>query len=127
MNAERRRWKILCVMALAILLVMTTWFSATAVVRQLTTHLGLSETGRVWLTISVQIGFVAGALCSAVAGWADRFSGRALIFTGSLAVATVNLLILWLDHAGLVIVARFFTGFFLAIVYPPAMKLTSTW
>lgn len=127
MNAERRRWKILCVMALAILLVMTTWFSATAVVRQLTTHLGLSETGRVWLTISVQIGFVAGALCSAVAGWADRFSGRALILTGSLAVATVNLLILWLDHAGLVIVARFFTGFFLAIVYPPAMKLTSTW
>lgn len=127
MQSDYRRWKILGLMALAIMLVMTTWFSATAVVHQLTEHLALSNTGRVWLTISVQLGFVIGALCSAICGWADRFSGRALILTGSLTVAAVNLTVLWLDHAALVIVARLFTGFFLAIVYPPAMKLASTW
>src|SRR5690554_4053647 len=103
MPFKRQRWTILCLMALAILLIMTTWFSATAVVRQLTEHLGLSDTGRVWLTISVQINFMAGALCSAISGWADRFSGRALIITGAVSVAAVNLLLLWLDHAGLVI------------------------
>ena len=124
---DKRRWKILYLMALAIMLILTTWFSATAVVQQLTTHLGLTPTGRVWLTISVQLGFVAGALTSAFLGWADRYSGRALILTGALAVATVNLSILWLDHAAAVVLARLLTGFFLAIVYPPAMKLISTW
>ena len=127
MPPDRRRWKILSLMACAILLVMTTWFSATAVVQQLTEHLGLSNSGRVWLTVSVQIGFVAGALCSAMSGWADRFSGRTLIVAGAVLVALINLSILWLGHAAPVIVARFFTGFFLAIVYPPAMKLIATW
>ncbi|MCQ9618306.1 MFS transporter [Paenalcaligenes niemegkensis] len=127
MQPDSRRWKVLGLMALAIMLVMTTWFSATAVVLQLTEHLGLSDSGRVWLTISVQLGFVAGALCSAFFGCADRFTGRTLILSGSLLVAAINLSVLWLDSAGLVIVARLFTGFFLAIVYPPAMKLTATW
>lgn len=118
MQPDSRRWKVLGLMALAIMLVMTTWFSATAVVLQLTEHLGLSDSGRVWLTISVQLGFVAGALCSAFFGCADRFTGRTLILSGSLLVAAINLSVLWLDSAGLVIVARLFTGFFLAIVYP---------
>lgn len=127
MPPDRRRWKVLSVMAVAIMLAMTTWFSATAVMQQLTQHLQLSESGRVWLTISVQLGFVAGALCSAFFGWADRFTGRRLMIMGSLAVALINLSILGLEHTSLVIIARFFTGFSLAIVYPPAMKLLSTW
>lgn len=127
MSPDRRRWSVLSLIACAALLVMTTWFSATAVVQQLTEHLQLSSSGRVWLTISVQLGFVAGAMCSAMLGWADRFSGRSLMVVGSLSVAAVNLLILWLDQALLVTVARFFTGFALAAVYPPAMKLIATW
>lgn len=127
MPPDRRRWKTLGLIACTALLVMTTWFSATAVVQQLTVHLDLTESGRVWLTISVQLGFVAGALCSAMLGWADRFSGRSLMVGGSIFVAVVNLMILWLDQALLVIVARFFTGFGLAAVYPPAMKLIATW
>ena len=127
MPTDMRRWKILCLMALAIMLILTTWFSATAVVQQLTMHLGLSDTGRVWLTISVQLGFVAGALCSAFFGWADRYSGRWLILMGALVASAVNLSVLWSEQAELVIVARLLTGFCLAIVYPPAMKLMSTW
>lgn len=113
--------------ALTALLVMTTWFSATAVVQQLTEHLQLTSSGRVWLTISVQLGFVAGALCSALLGWADRFSGRGLIVVGSLFVALVNVLILVVDQVLFVVIARFLTGFGLAAVYPPAIKLLATW
>lgn len=127
MSMESQRWKTLCLIAVAILFILTTWFSATAVVQQLTDHLQLSNTGRIWLTISVQLGFVAGALCSAYLGWADRHSGQSLMLTGAVCVALVNLSLLWLTSSALVILARFLTGFFLAIVYPPAMKLTSTW
>ncbi|HLT98582.1 MAG TPA: MFS transporter [Burkholderiaceae bacterium] len=127
MAVDARRWKILGVMALSIMCILTTWFSATAVVHQLTERLALSDTGRVWLTISVQLGFVGGALCSAFFGLADRYAGRRLIFVGALAAATVNLSLLWLDLAVWVIVARMLTGFCLAVVYPPAMKLISTW
>jgi len=122
-----RRWKILFVMAVSITLILTTWFSATAVVQQLTDRLDLGDTGRVWLTISVQLGFVAGALCSAFFGLADRHAGRHLIFAGALAAALCNMCLLWLDATFLVIAARTLTGFCLAIVYPPAMKLISTW
>lgn len=127
MRSEHHRWRILWLIALTALLVMTTWFSATAVVQQLTEHLELTSSGRVWLTISVQLGFVTGALCSALLGWADRFSGRGLIVVGSLFVALMNLLILVLDQVFLVVIARFLTGFGLAAVYPPAIKLLATW
>lgn len=124
---DQDRWKVLSLMAVAILLILTTWFSATAVLPQLTRRLALGDTGRVWLTISVQLGFVAGALCSAFLGWADRYAGRHLILAGAVAAAMVNLSVLWMDAAAAVIAARLLTGFSLAIVYPPAMKLISTW
>ena len=44
---------------------MTTWFSASAVVPQLRDDWGLGDTAAAWLTIAVQLGFVAGALVSA--------------------------------------------------------------
>ncbi len=43
---------------------MTLWFSATAVVPQLSAALSLDEGQQSWLTMSVQIGFVVGALRS---------------------------------------------------------------
>ena len=59
------RWRQLAVLATAIVLSMTTWFSASAVLPQLRTEWDLSTTATSWLTISVQLGFVAGALVSA--------------------------------------------------------------
>lgn len=54
---------------------MSVWFSASAVVPQLTSEWGLSGAQQSWLTMSVQVGFVTGALLSAILNLADRLPG----------------------------------------------------
>ena len=66
----------LAVLALAELLAMAPWFSASAVAPTLARVWQLSAVTTAWLTISVQLGFVAGALVSAVFTLADRLSAR---------------------------------------------------
>jgi uracil-DNA glycosylase family 4 len=55
----------LALLAFAAFLEMTTWFSASSVLPQLRAAWGVSPSAGAWLTISVQIGFVVGALISA--------------------------------------------------------------
>src|SRR5688500_18486355 len=55
----------LTLLAVAELLAMTLWFSATAVLPALSAAWSLSATGAAWLTAAVQAGFVVGALASA--------------------------------------------------------------
>jgi MFS family permease len=82
----------------------------------------------VWLTLAVQLGFVAGALVSAVGNLPDRFSSRWLLAGSSLAAAAVNCLIPLLEPAfPAVLLLRGATGFFLAGVYPPGMRLVASW
>ena len=61
----RARRRALALLAIALVLAMTTWFSATAVIPQLRAEWDLSRTSASWLTIAVQLGFVAGALVRA--------------------------------------------------------------
>ena len=68
------KWRTLLLLALAELLGMAVWFSASAVVPALTTAWGLNDSGRAWLTLSVQIGFVVGAFW----GWEWAFAFLAL-------------------------------------------------
>ncbi len=117
----------LALLAAALVLSMTTWFSATAVVPQLDREWGVGNTASAWLTIAVQVGFVAGALAGSALSIADVFPPRAVILAGSLGAAAANVLLLAADGAWLGIGARLATGFFLAGVYPPALKLASTW
>ena len=56
----------LALLAFVELLAMGLWFSASAVVPELEVAWGLGESGASWLTMSVQLGFVTGALLSAV-------------------------------------------------------------
>ena len=58
------RWGALVLLAVTLVLSMTTWFSASAVVPQLRGEWDLSATAAAWLTIAVQLGFVCGALVS---------------------------------------------------------------
>lgn len=121
-----RAWA-LGVLALSLVLGMTTWFSASAVVPQLREDWGLGHTAAAWLTIAVQLGFVAGALVSSVLNLSDIVPPRLVILGGAAGSAAVNLALLATDGAGEAIPLRFLTGFFLAGVYPPAFKLMSTW
>lgn len=121
------RFTVLGVLCLCVVLSMTTWFSATAVMPQLQTnwHIGQAET--VWLAISIQLGFVIGALASAVIGLSDIVPPRYLMAASSAALAIVNLGLLFVPSAGAGIVLRVVTGILLAGVYPPSLKLISTW
>ena len=60
------RWRALTVLAAAMVMSMATWFSASAVLPQLREQWGLSTTAASWLTIAVQLGFVVGAVASAL-------------------------------------------------------------
>lgn len=106
---------------------MCTWFSASAVLPQLRQFWQLSDNQAAWLTISVQLGFVTGALLAAIMQIPDRVAATALIASASMGAATANLGIVFSDSVGAVLVLRFLTGFFLAGVYPPALKFISTW
>jgi MFS family permease len=121
------RWKALFWLSAVLVLSMTTWFSASAVIPQLRDSLALGQGTAAWLTIGVQLGFVAGAVFSAALNLADVLSARHLILGGSLGAATANLLVSVAGVAWVAIVLRGLTGFFLAAVYPPALKLISTW
>jgi MFS family permease len=123
-----RKWTQVGLLAIAVLLAMTVWFSASAVVPQLTREWSLSDAQKSWLTMSVQIGFVLGALLSAVLNLADRFSAHRLFAASALAAAGANAAIPALSTGpGSTLALRFLTGFALAGVYPPGMKLVASW
>jgi MFS family permease len=117
----------LALLALALVLSMSTWFSATAVIPQLRAAWTLSADGAAWLTIAVQLGFVAGALLSSVLSVADVLPPRLVILGGALGAAAANALVAAADGPRTAIPLRAATGFFLAGVYPPALKLMATW
>ncbi len=110
------------------LLGMSVWFSASAVVPALTVAWSLTASGQAWLTMSVQLGFVVGALASAVLNLADRIPARWLFAVSSVLAGGATLLI---PAAGggfpPALILRFLTGVFLAGVYPVGMKIMATW
>ena len=81
-------------LAVALVLSMSTWFSASAVLPQLRAEWELGTTAGAWLTIAVQLGFVAGALFSSLVNLADVHSARLVIVGGSLGAAAANLCLL---------------------------------
>jgi MFS family permease len=117
----------LALLAAALVLSMSTWFSASAALPQLREEWELGDTAGAWLTIAVQLGFVAGALLSSILNLADVRSARTVLVVGSLGAALANLGLLAVDGAWGAIPLRFLTGACLAGVYPPALKLMSTW
>ena len=121
------RWRALTLLAATLVLAMSTWFSASAVIPQLRVQWDLSDSAATWLTIAVQLGFVFGALISSLVNLSDIISPRHVILGGALGAATVNGLLVIAGSAAAGIPLRFATGFFLAGVYPPAFKLMSTW
>jgi len=127
-STDRARWRVLIMLSLAELLGIALWFSATAVVPALSTEWHLSDAGRAWLTMSVQIGFVVGTLFSALFNIPDLFNSRYVIAVSAFIAATCNGAIgLFVDSIGPALVLRFLTGVFLAGVYPPGMKVMATW
>jgi len=118
----------LVLIAAAGLFAKSLWFSASALVPQLTAAWGLTPDQEAWLTLAVQLGFAVGALGAGAFNLPDHYDPRHVLAVGAALAAAANAAIAWLTPTfGLVLVLRFLTGLGVAGVYPTAMKLVITW
>ena len=102
------------------------WFAGNAILRDITRQFNLDESFLANLTSSVQFGFIAGTLFFAIFTISDRFSPSKLFFVCSVIAAAFNLgIIIPGISSGAFLFFRFFTGFFLAGIYPVGMKIAS--
>lgn len=127
-DSTSQKWVMIGLLSLAEFLAMTVWFSASSVVSDLSALMRLDAAGQSWLTMTVQVGFVVGALTASIFTLADRLSARRL-FVGSIfgAVGATAFIPLLIDFPTVVMSLRFLTGVFLAGVYPVGMKIMATW
>ncbi len=117
----------LFLIAAAQLLALGLWFSASAVATQLTVAWTLTDGQAAGLTMAVQLGFVLGALGSAVLNLPDVWPARRLFVGATVLGAAANLSLLAVHSAGPALGLRFVTGVALAGVYPSGMKVMAGW
>jgi MFS family permease len=121
------RWRMLALLCTAELLGMSLWFGASAVAPQLAAGWRLTAPQIGWLTTIVQLGFVAGTTCAAVLNLADVVPSRLLFAAAAALGGLANAALLAAPGYRAALACRFATGFFLAGVYPPGMKMVATW
>ena len=126
-DSHPHRWRMLALLACAELLGMSLWFAASAVSAQLGARWQLTPSAVGWITAIVQLGFVLGTAVSALLNLADIIPAPRLFAVSAIIGALANAsLPLTPSYQGL-LACRLLTGFALAGVYPPAMKMISTW
>src|SRR5207245_3558796 len=103
------------------------WFSASAVAPTLSRLWQLGPAGAAWLTISVQLGFVVGALVSAMLTLSDIWSARRLVQASAVVAGLATLGVAIAPTRVVGIALRLVTGAALAGVYPPGMKIVAGW
>ncbi|HET7458911.1 MAG TPA: MFS transporter [Gemmatimonadaceae bacterium] len=121
------RWRMLALLAAAELLGMSLWFAGSAVSPLLQARWSLTPGEVGWLTTAVQVGFVVGTAVAALLNLADVVPSRRLFALAAVAGAASNALLAVAPSYATGIVSRLAVGFFLAGVYPPAMKMAATW
>lgn len=126
-DSHPARWRMLALLATAELLGMSLWFSGAAVGSQLQIQWRLTQSEVGWLTTAVQLGFVLGTALSALLNLADVVPARCVFATAAVLGAISNSLLATAGSFAVALVSRIAVGFFLAGVYPPAMKMAATW
>ena len=121
------RWSQLALLSAAVLLSLSAWLTATALAPELRVRWDLTGSQVGWLTSMVQVGFVAGTAVAALMNLADVLPLRGYFALSAALAAGANALLLVAGGYGAALLVRFLTGFFLAGVYPPSMKMVSTW
>lgn len=117
----------LALVSVAVLLGMSAWFTASAASPVLQERWGLSSGQVGWLTTLVQLGFVVGTAVAALLNVADVVPSRWYFALSAVLAALTNAALVVAPGYATALAFRFFTGFFLAGVYPPAMKMIATW
>ncbi len=126
-DQDPRRWFILGLLTLAEFLGMSPWLLLGSVSGQLVSEWGLTTGDLAWLSATVQLGFVCGTLTAAIFNLADLIPSRFYFAGCALLVALGNALPVLEPGFRPALLSRFLIGFFLAGVYPPAMKMVATW
>jgi MFS family permease len=121
------RTKMLLLLSTAEFLGMSSWFSASALGPQLAHAWSLDSAQVGWLTTIVQLGFVSGTAVAALLNLADILPLRFYFAAAAVAAAAANAALLVAGGFAPALATRFAVGFFLAGVYPPAMKMIATW
>lgn len=121
------KWRTIILLSLAVLFSMAVYFSASAVVPALTRLWSLDDSGRSWLTMSVQLGFVIGSVISALTNLSDILPAPRLMAVSAFLAALATALIAFATSFSVALVLRLLTGIFLVGVYPVGMKIISTW
>ena len=102
------------------------WFAGNAVMPDIIKNFNLDPTFLANLTSAVQFGFIIGTLVFALLTISDRFSPSLVFFCCSIIAGLFNLgMSIEGINAGGLLAFRFFTGFFLAGIYPVGMKIAS--
>ena len=121
------RWRMLWLLAVAELLGMSLWLAGNAVAPRLRVAWELTDGQVAWLTTAVQLGFVAGTALSAVLNLADIIPARRLFGASAILGAAANAALVVAGNFEAALATRFAVGICLAGVYPPAMKMATTW
>lgn len=113
--------------ALGVILSLTTWFSTTAIIPDLSKTIEFSANELGWLNNGVQIGFVLGALTASFLSLMDVVRPKMLMASAALLAGLFNAIILLEPNTEWIIFSRILTGIALSGVYPPAMKFVASW
>ena len=109
------------------LFIFTVWFSANAIVNQIQTLWTLSQSNLAILSMILIFGFVTGGLVFSIFNLSDILQSQYFYGVCGLLAAISNFAAVFSSTYPIFLLFRFFTGFFVAGVYPTAMKLMSSW
>jgi MFS family permease len=102
------------------------WFAGNGVINDLVINFELNDSALGHLTSAVQFGFIIGTLVFAILTIADRFSPSKVFFISAILGSLFNLgVITEANNLTSLLLLRFFTGFFLAGIYPVGMKIAA--
>lgn len=102
------------------------WFAGNSIINELILNFELPTSALEHLTSAVQFGFIIGTLTFAVLTIADRFSPSKVFLISALLGSLFNLGVIWEGNSlTSLLLLRFFTGFFLAGIYPVGMKIAA--
>ena len=126
MNLASRKIWILPVIVISQFFCITLWFAGNGVMNDLSIAFNLSHDALSHLTSAVQLGFITGTFVFALMTISDRYSPTLVFCFCAFFGAAINMGIIW-EGNGLtsLLMFRFFTGFFLAGIYPVGMKIAA--
>lgn len=118
--------KVLPIIIIAQFFCTSIWFAGNAIMPEIVKQFNVDRDFLAHSISVVQLGFVMGTLIFAILSIADRFSPSKVFFISAIIAAVFNWAICLegINSTG-ILLFRFFTGFFLAGIYPVGMKIAA--